>query len=271
MSAKTLPLPPWSVIQVACAVALFPITSVMAQDAAPSAKELAAQLAANVTDGASFVRLKLEVNPAGGSKSTMQVQIKARRTPQGSDVLYQILFPKERKGESVLLQKSSRGTSGKVLVPGKTVQNLSAGQMKEPLFGSDLAYEDVIDNFFSWPQQTLVGTEVLDRVTCQILESKPGGSSSYGKVRSWIDTKRMVPLRVEKYASSGQLVRRIETTRVAKDDKDRPVPASLTVKREGNGSVSEFDGTSSRHDVIYTDADFTVEGAQVLSAPKSAP
>lgn len=271
MSANNLTLFPWSVMQAACALTLLQLAPVTAQDAAPSAKELAAQLAANVTDGASFVRLKLEVNPAGGAKSTLQVQIKARRTPQSSDVLYQILYPKERKGESVLLQKSSKGASGKVLVPGSTVQNLSAGQMKESLFGSDLAYEDVIDNFFSWPQQAIVGTEVVDRVTCQILESKSGGASSYGKVRSWIDTKRLVPLRVEKYSSSGQLVRRIETTRVAKDDKDRPVPASLTVKREGAGSVSEFDGTSSRHDVIYTDADFTVEGAQVLSAPKSAP
>jgi len=33
-------------------------------------------------------------------------------------------------------------------------------------------------------------------------------------VRSWIDVRRLLPLRVEKYASSGQLLRRIDTTRV---------------------------------------------------------
>lgn len=246
----------------------FPALRVTAQETL-SAKELASRLNANVTDGASFVRLKLEVR--GGAKTVLQLQIKSRRTGGSSDILYQVLFPKERKGESVLLQKSGRGLSGKLFVPGKAPQSLSSAQLKEGIFGSDLAYEDIIDNFFAWEQQAIVGTEEIGRATCQILESKPSGSSSYSKVRSWIDTKRLVPLRVEKYSSSGQLVRRIETTRVAEDDKDRPVPASLTVQRPGNSSVSEFDGSSSKHDVTYTDADFTAEGVQNLAPPKSAP
>lgn len=251
------------------AAVTLPALSVTAQETL-SAKELASKLNANVTDGASFVRLKLEVR-GGGAKTVLQLQIKSRRTGGSSDILYQVLFPKERKGESVLLQKSGKGASGKLFVPGKAPQSLSSGQLKEGIFGSDLAYEDIIDNFFAWDQQAIVGTEEIGRVTCQILESKSGGSSSYSKVRSWIDTKRLVPLRVEKYSSSGQLVRRIETTRVAEDDKDRPVPASLTVQRPGSDSVSEFDGSSSKHGVTYTDADFTAEGAQVLTPPKSAP
>ncbi len=65
------------------------------------------------------------------------------------------------------------------------------------------------------------------------------------RVRSWIDVKRLVPLRVEKYFESGQLARRIDTTRVAKDDTDRPVAASLMVRRPGQDSVTEIEG--SRH------------------------
>ena len=86
--------------------------------------------------------------------------------------------------------------------------------MKEAFFGSDLSYEDLVENFFAWDNQAIVGTETVDRVPCQILESKPGKGdrSSYAKVRSWIDVKRLVPLRVEKYLASGQLARRIDTT-----------------------------------------------------------
>ena len=113
--------------------------------------------------------------------------------------------------------------------------------MNEALFGSDLSYEDVIENFFGWENQTIVGTEVLNRVNCLILESKPGKSepSTYASVRSWIDPRRLVPLRVEKYLPSGQMARRIDTTRVATDDKGRSIPADLTVRGSREDSVTE--------------------------------
>ena len=262
-------------ISLLCISIALTFTSVRAQDAAPSARDLAAQLSANVKDGSSLVRLKMEIRqPADGAKTVLQLQVKARRTKPSTDILYQVLWPKERKGESILLQRSAgRAPTGKIFVPQSPVQTLSSSQMKEPLLGSDLSYEDIIEDFYAWEQQTISGTELVDRVNCQILESKPGKGerSSYSRVRSWIDVKRMVPLRIEKYSSSGQLVRRIETTRVAKDDTDRPVPASLTVQRAGQGSVTDLEGSNSRHDVTFSDHDFTVEGILTPSAQNSAP
>jgi hypothetical protein len=77
--------------------------------------------------------------------------------------------------------------------------------MKDAVFGGDLSYADLIENFFAWEQQSIAGTEIVDRVSCQILESRPGKGdrSIYGRVLSWIDPKRLVPLRVEKYFESG--------------------------------------------------------------------
>ncbi len=230
---------------------------------APAA-ELAARLSASRIDGTSYVRLRMVT---GGG--TLQLQTKERRTQAGTDVVYQVLFPKERKGESVLLRKpAGRAASGAVFVPPATVKTLEAGQMREGLFGGALAYEDIVDNFFAWSQQAVVGTADIGRATCQILESKPGKSdrSSYAAVRSWIDTKRMVPLRVEKYNASGGLVVRIETTNVEKDDIDRHLPASLTVTRGGVSTVLE--GSRIKHGVALTEADFTPEGLKVLTTPK---
>jgi hypothetical protein len=145
--------------------------------------------------------------------------------------------------------------------------------MNDALFGSDLSYEDVIENFFGWENQTIVGTEVLNRVNCLILESKPnkGETSSYARVRSWIDSRRLVPLRVEKYLPSGQLARRIDTTRVATDDKGRFIPADLTVRGSREDSVTDLDGSRIRHDVAYTDREFTPGGLTEVSAPPSTP
>lgn len=247
-----------------------------AQDASPvTAQELAARLSANVQDGTSSVRVKMDIRAsADAPKTTLQLLIKARRTQTSTDVVYQVLWPKERKGESILLRRSGdRAPSGAYFMPPDTQRTISSAQMKEAVFGGDLAYADLIENFFSWNHQTLAGTEVVDRVTCQILDSKPGAGdrSIYGRVRSWIDVKRLVPLRVEKYSESGQLVRRIDTTRVAEDDTDRKVAASLMVRRAGHDSVTEIEGSKSRHDVTLPDSEFTPEGIRALSAQGSNP
>jgi outer membrane lipoprotein-sorting protein len=138
--------------------------------------------------------------------------------------------------------------------------------MKESLLGSSLCYADVLENFFAWEHQAIVGNEVLDRASCLILESKPGKGDrvTYPKVRSWIDTKRMVPLRVEKYADSGKLAKRIDTTRVAKDDTGRTVAASFSLQRPGQDSLTEIEGSNSKHDVTFTDGDFTPEALRIL-------
>ena len=117
-----------------------------AQEAPPTAGELAKQLSTALQDGSSGVRLKLEMKAAPGApKSVLQLQIKSRRTPASTEVLYQVLWPKERKGESFLLRKSgNQAASGTVFVPPATMQSLSAAQMQQGIFGSDLAYEDLL-------------------------------------------------------------------------------------------------------------------------------
>lgn len=246
------------------------LPSVFAEDGAPvNARDLAARLAANLQDGSSSVRVKMEVRGAGGAKSVLQLQIKARRAAAASEVVYQVLWPTERKGESILLRRAGdRAPSGTLFVPPDSLRPISSGQLKEAAFGSDLAYADLIENFFAWERQAIVGTETVDRVPCQILESKPGSGdrSIYGRVRSWIDVKRLVPLRVEKFFESGQQARRIDTTRVAEDDTDRKVAASLLVRRPGQDSATELDGSKSRHDVSLSDKEFTPEGLRAQSS-----
>lgn len=255
-------------ISVMFVASLFLAVAVNAQDAVPSAKELAAKLNAGMQDGSAMVRLKMEVRQ-GSAKTVYQIQVKSRRTSASTEIIYQVLWPKDHKGESLLLRKPANGSlSGTALTLPETLTPISSAKMKDAVFGGDLSYEDLVENFFAWPQQAIVGSETVDRVPCQILESKPGRGdhSSYSRVRSWIDVKRSVPMRIEKYSESGQLARRIDTKRVAEDDRDKRVPASLTVQRPGQGTITEIDGSSVRHDVSYTDADFTPEALRAAAS-----
>jgi len=242
-------------------------SSQAAEPASMSAKDLAAKLSELRQDGTSYVRLRMEIK--GATTQTLQLQIKQRRTKGATDVLYQVLFPKERKGEAVLLRKSgSRGASGSTFTPPDQVKTI--GDLKDTLFGGDLAYEDVIEDFFAWDQQSLGGTEQVQGVTCQVLESKPGKARSiYASVKSWIDLRRMVPMRVEKYSGSGKLVRRIETTRVVTES-GQAIPANLVVQ-SGRQGATDLDGSRMKRDVAYTDKDFSAEGMKDVSVPRGAP
>jgi Outer membrane lipoprotein-sorting protein len=213
--------------------------------------------------GSALIHTKLEVQTSGGAKRVLQLQIKERRTKTATDLLYQVLWPNEHKGEAVILHQAQGTATGSIILPQKPVRAITSSQMGEGLFDSDLSYQDAVENFFAWKKQTVVGSEVINGVNCQILESKPDNSSAsiYAKVRSWIDPRRFVPMRIEKYSSSGELVRRIDVTRVARDEKHNPIPASLTVHGLRKNSVTEFNGARIDQDVNFTDADFTATGA----------
>lgn len=233
-----------------------------------SANNLASRLSALRQNGASYVRLRMEIK--GATREVLQLQIKERRGTNSTEVVYQVLYPKERKGESVLLQKIGDGPArGSVFVPPNTLRPID--DLKEPLFCSDLSYEDLVDNFFAWDEQAIVDTGMVGGVNCQILQSKPGKNdrSIYGSVRSWIDPRRLVPLRVEKYASSGELLRRIDTTRVV-SDAGHQIPANLEVGGARPNSLTLLDGSRIRHNVTYSDRDFTVDGLKELATPSKS-
>jgi hypothetical protein len=162
----------------------------------------------------------------------------------------------------ILHQDTGKAPHGSILIPHQPVRTIGASQMSEGLFGSDLSYQDAVENVYAWKDQAIVGSEVINGVNCQILQSKPDNSSlsTYAKVRSWIDPRRLVPLRIDKYSSSGELIRRIEVTRIARDEKHNPIPASLTVHGPRKDSVTTFNGARIDQDVTLNDDDFKPAG-----------
>lgn len=255
-----------SLVRMMPAAVLF-FACASAQDTAPSAHDLAARLSDKIQNGSAILRLKMDVTKAGGGKTAYQIRVKSRRAKGATDLVYQILWPKESKGVSLLLRKSGGGAPGGALfTPPDSMVTLTAANMRDAIFGSDLSYDDLLDNFFTWEKQAIVGTETVDRVPCQILESKPGKAdgSGYAKVRSWIDPKRMVTLRVEKYTAAGKVAKRIDTTQVTKDDTGNMVGSGYSLRRPGQDSVTEIEGSNSSHGVIFTAGDFTPEALRTL-------
>src|SRR4051812_40674972 len=86
--------------------------------AADSGSELAAKLWAKES-GSKFIRIRIQAG-----SDTLQVQIKSRVAGSASDIVYQILFPKERKGESVLLHRSGNNFTGTLFTPPATLKQI---------------------------------------------------------------------------------------------------------------------------------------------------
>src|SRR5437588_12950613 len=100
----------------------------------------------------------------GSGNQTLQVQIKSPVSDATSDIVYQILFPKERKGESVLLHRSGNKFTETLFTLPDTLKQIGAAQMTQSIFGTDLSYDDIIDSPFVCNPQTIVGTRQVSRL-----------------------------------------------------------------------------------------------------------
>jgi hypothetical protein len=104
--------------------------------AADDGSQLAGKMRAKES-GSSFVRIRMQTGT--GDNQTLQVQIKSRISQSPSDVVYQILFPKERKGESVLLHRSGNKIDGTLFTLPNTLKPISSSDMKQSIFGTALS------------------------------------------------------------------------------------------------------------------------------------
>lgn len=230
---------------------------------APSENSGARQLIARVLEASrtSGVRIRSKLSVIGPDRRDVkQLLIKGRNDGRTHTTLYQVLWPAELKGQSLVVEKSGHSVSGFLFEPPATIKKLSAGTMAQPFFGSDLSIEDLAEDFWDWPSQKIVGEETIKDRVCQIVESRPPGdaSTSYSLIKTWIAPDILLPLRVEKYGKNKRLVRRITADRIMKVG-ERWTAANIAVDLEGSSTRTLLEGSKSDRDLDLPVADFTVE------------
>ncbi len=256
----------WSVIfwSLLCLVGLV--------QARETAEEITREILERNRTSGFLARAKVEIRRPGtasGEAEVLQIQIKGRSTSVGSDLLYQILWPENRRGEAVLVKsRDGKFQGGVIYVPwdNDRVEKLARGDLGRPLFANtNIILEDVAQGFWSWPEQKLVGEERIGEVECVVLESRPGGGvrSVYSHVQSVIDPERLLPLVVRKFAG-GQVARELITTHSKKEDSDYYAPAKLVIKTP-DGVETEIAGSRAKRGLDYGDEEFTVEAMKELA------
>lgn len=232
------------------------------------AEELTAeQLVAKVVDARKTsgfrIRAKLiRTTPGSEIRDARQLLIKGRRDGEATKVLYQILWPTSVMGQTLVIEQSAQHkTTGFLFEPPDKVTPLTPQLMAQPFFGSDLAIEDLAEDFWHWPQQKLVGDETVGGHPCKIIEARPptGVPSGVALVKTWIAPEIALPLRVEKFDHNGRLLKRITADKIIKQSGNRWTATTLIVEPAGSPSRTVLEGSRSDRDLDIPAEDFTLE------------
>lgn len=122
----------------------------------------------------------------------------------------------------------------------RTVQ-LSGHMLRQSVMGSDLSYEDMMEDrkLVDLYNVTIVGEETLDERKVWVLDMEAKVEDvAYIKRKTWIDQERFIPLKEELYAKSGQLLKRVVMSDIAKID-GRWYPKKMNYKdvlKDGKGT-----------------------------------
>ncbi len=185
---------------------------------------LAAQLCAAYPDGGDLLG-KIDKNMLSSTmkaKTTMIVQTRrATRTlvsnnwSQGSQKAFsEYLSPAREKGTKMLRD----GDNLWIYDPGTDrVIQISGNMLKQSVMGSDLSYEDMMEetNLQKSYSSQVTGEKVYEGRDCWIMQLNARKADvTYQKVVLYVDKKRFLPLYEELYAKSGKLLKTMRVQEV---------------------------------------------------------
>jgi hypothetical protein len=159
-----------------------------------------------------------------------------------------------------ILVKLDPGTSliEKRSSPGEPWTPVSGAARLQPIFGSDLTYEDLGVDFVNWDDTEALGLDSIKTLKAYVYEATPGPNdhSHLAKVRYWVSALYWAFLRIDGLNAQEQTVKRVEVQDVMQIGK-------FTVFKEMK--VSTMDPT--RNDIplstTFVDIDGGKEGSDL--------
>jgi hypothetical protein len=245
---------------IAFALALFSAaTSTHAADA--ETRALVQRLLETQRTNGFILRTKLTVSDTAiEARRVAQIRVKSRREPDVTRLLYEVLWPAADKGNVLSLERSATGSlKGFHLAPGNEIAPITTAALQTRYLDSDLTVEDLIEDFWQWPDATAAGEEQVERELCKIINLRPpsGARSSYSLVRAWISIEKTVPMRIVKFDRSGK-PKEFAVQKIMRKD-DLWVPVVTRIQTPGSSRHTLFEISGGERDVDIPPQDFSLE------------
>lgn len=216
---------------------LFFCQSVVAQQY-PGGKSVLDKIDVNMSSKSRIMVTTMEINSARG-KRTMEMKIHA----EGIEKAFtEYLAPAREKGTKMLKLDKQLW----IFSPATDrVIQISGHMLRQSVMGSDLSYEDMMSDspLEERYKADVTGEEMLGDRKCWIITlTALKEDVNYFKQQMWVDQERYIPLKVDMFAKSGKLLKRLEFSNVQKIQ-GRWFPMTMTYKdmlKEGRGTVMTF-------------------------------
>ena len=178
----------------------------------PSGTEILERIDRNMTSRNRVFTSKMVIHGRRGSRS-----VESKSWAEGEDKAFtEYLAPAREKGMKMLklqdrLWMYSPSTD--------RIIRISGHMLKQSVMGSDLSYEDMMEDakLRNHYAAAVTGVEAMDGHECWVLElTARSGDASYHFRKLWVDRERWIPLREELFAKSGKLLKRMDLKDVSK-------------------------------------------------------
>ncbi len=200
----------------------------------PDGKSLLEEIDENMSSSSRIYDSDMVIHGRRGSRT-----ISSKSWLEGEDQSFtEYLAPAREKGTKMLklsdkLWMYSPSTD--------RIIQISGHMLKQSVMGSDLSYEDMMDDkkLTTYYDAVVTGEEEVDnRITWIVELTANTADVAYHMRRLWVDQERKVPLQQELYAKSGKLLKRLTLTDVVKIE-GRWFPRKMVFKdmlKDGQGT-----------------------------------
>jgi outer membrane lipoprotein-sorting protein len=189
----------------------------------------------NMSSETKISRSRMVIQGRGGSR-TVESQSWIRGTEES---FTEYLAPPRDRGTKMLKLENQLWT----YFPDTDRTILIAGHMlRQSVMGSDLSYEDLMEDphLFDMYSAEILREERYRERPCWVLRlTAKDTSPAYYSREMWVDRERFVPLKENRFAKSGRLLKTTEVTRVERQG-DRWVAREMVFKdvlKSGSGTV----------------------------------
>jgi outer membrane lipoprotein-sorting protein len=177
----------------------------------PTGEQVLERIDENMFFDKAVVMAKMVVHGRTGSRT-----IESKSWRRGEDsVLVEYLAPARERGKKML--KLGNQIWNYIPEPTDRIIAISGHLLKQSVMGSDLSYEDVTENhrLRDIYESAVADTQTVAGRLCLVLELTAKVSDvAYHSRKVWVDDERWLPLREERYAKSGKLLKTTQITEV---------------------------------------------------------
>ena len=200
----------------------------------PDGEQLLRKMDENMVSENQIVEATMIVHGRRGSRT-----MTTRRYIKGEEASFsEYLSPAREKGTKMLKLEDALW----IYSPGTDrVIQIAGHMLRQSVMGSDLSYEDMTENqdFYSVYDAKVVAEEIYNERDCWVVQMDAVVEDvAYHKRKVWVDKERYIPLREERFAKSGKLLKTTDMSEVFRVD-GRWYPKRMVFKdvlKEGKGT-----------------------------------